>query len=432
MGTIVHEPELEQDADGRGIRAARHARDWKQAKVVGALLAAAEAAGVEIARRTSLATLLSNWENGSRLVLPKYQRLLVQVFECEWSELFGKPSSEKAPADPARLDGMDIVLSAAADSAALLKAHSASNLYPATLEQMEADVRALAVDFVTGEPTGVTLRALNLRDDAFALLNARVWPDQAKQLYLVAGLACGLLSVASSDFFGDTTAAGTQCRTALFCADMANDSDLRTWIYQLQSGVALWAGQWSRAAELAAQGGTFASTAQAAARAATAEARGLARIGDAEGVRRAIDESARARDLLPTGDLNAGVMGFSEANRLRCAGTALLWVGDHQAAEGQLQAALDAYETDEPSAFVHITVTRADLAGARLTSGDVDGASAALAPILDDLAPERRLAGAVRRAKAMARQLALPEFEGRPSATALAERINSFTMAGAR
>jgi transcriptional regulator with XRE-family HTH domain len=435
MGTNVHDKEQEEGAVGTGVRAARIARGWKQLQLVRAIIAAADGAGLDVASHDSLLTYVSGWENGSRPVPVKYQRLLAEVLECDDAALFGADAGtagrRSASTAPGRLDGMDIILSAAADTAQLIRNHSASNLHPATLEQMEADVRALALDFVTGDPMGVTLRAQSLRDEAFALLDARVWPDQARQLYLVAGLACGLLSVASSDFFGDTNSASTQCRAALLCADMADDDDLRTWIYELQSGVALWAGQWSRAAELAAEGRRFARTAQAAARAATAEARGLARLGDIEGVREAISASAKAQDTLPVGDSDVGVMGFSEANRLRCAGTALLWAGDHRAAESQLTAALDSYERDEPNAFVHLTVTRADLAGARLSGGDVDGAAEALAPVLD-LDPGRRLAGAVRRAAAMARQLGRPEFSGRQSATQLAERLASFTAAGAR
>ena len=49
-------------------------------------------------------------------------------------------------------------------------------MHPVTLEQLAADVRSLAIDFVTGEPAGVTRRALAVRDEAFALLEGHQWP----------------------------------------------------------------------------------------------------------------------------------------------------------------------------------------------------------------------------------------------------------------
>ena len=84
-------------------------------------------------------------------------------------------------------------------------------------------------------------------------------------------------------------------------------------------------------------------------------------------------------------------MGFSEANRLRCAGTAYLWLGAVAAAQRQLEDALDMYVREDPGrVYAFVAITRADLVCARLENGDVDGATAALDPVFE-LTDERNV-----------------------------------------
>jgi Tfp pilus assembly protein PilF len=119
------------------------------------------------------------------------------------------------------------------------------------------------------------------------------------------------------------------------------------------------------------------------------------------------------------------VIGFSEANRIRCAGTAYLWLGDHIAAQRYLEEALRHYEHDDPDAYAHVMVTRADLAYARLAAGDLYGATDALASALA-VPPERRLAGVARRTSGLRALLARPEFRGSRKAHDLAAQIEQF------
>jgi tetratricopeptide (TPR) repeat protein len=295
---------------------------------------------------------------------------------------------------------------------------------PKNIEQFKADVHSLAIDFVSASPISVVLRARTLRDQTFELLDGRQWPQYTRQLYSLAGSLCGLLGVASSDFFGRYDAASTQNRTAWLCAEMADHNELRSWIRALQSGVAFWAGQWTDAATLAAQAREYASTAPSATRAAALEARALARLNDVDGVRRAVSDSEDARDL-PAADDAVGVIGFPEANRVRCAGTAYLWLGDHSAAQHYLEEALTYYEQDAPDAYAHVMVARADLAYARLAAGDLQGATDALEPALA-APPERCLAGFARRTSGLRALLARPEYRGSQTAHDLATQIEQF------
>jgi hypothetical protein len=74
---------------------------------------------------------------------------------------------------------------------------------------------------------------------------------------------------------------------------------------------------------------------------------------------------------------------------------------------------------------VHLAVTRADLAIARVGDGNIDGAEEALRPTLL-LPPERRLAGAMRRMKTLHRELTGPKYASSAKAAGVAEDIASF------
>jgi hypothetical protein len=89
----------------------------------------------------------------------------------------------------------------------------------------------------------------------------------------------------------------------------------------------------------------------------------------------------------------------------------LLWLGDAAAGERELQAALTLYESAgaPQGSYAHLAVTRMDLAHARLASDDLDGATAALAPVLN-LAPEYRVSGVLQRVSGLRDQLASARY----------------------
>jgi tetratricopeptide (TPR) repeat protein len=422
----------QRPAWARRIEEERHARGWTFAN-----------AALHLRQRDSglpdTATIAKywsqRWEPGKRRPGDRYRPHLCTLLGLP-HELFDDGYTDAPTAPYVRLGstatlaaglvppGEELVLMAANESASYGRRHGQSNVHPENIEQFKADVRLLAIDFESASPISVVLRARTLRDQTFELLDGRQFPQHTRQGYSLAGSLCGLLGVASSDFFGRYDAASTQNRTAWLCAEMADHNELRSWIRSLQSGVAFWAGQWADAAVLAAQAREYASTAPSATRAAALAARALARLNDADGVRRAVSDSEDARDL-PVAEDEVGVIGFSEANRVRCAGTAYLWLGDHSAAQHYLEEALSHYEQDAPDAYAHVMVARADLAYARLAAGDLHGAADALAPALA-APPERRLAGFSRRTSGLRALLSRPEYRGSQAAYDLATQIEQF------
>ncbi len=416
------------------IEEARHLRGWSFTK-------AAFHLRQRDPRMPDIATIAKywaqRWEPGVRKPGDRYRHHLCVLLGLP-SELFndeytGAPAvhyvrtgAPTSLATESSLIGEELIMMAARESAEYGRRHGKSNVHPANLEQIKADVRELAIDFVSEPAVPVVLRARVLRDQTFDLLDGRQWPQYSRDLYLLAGQLCGLLAVASGDFFGRYDAAATQCRTAWLCAEMADQNELRSWVRALQSGIAFWAGRWSEAANFARDSRQSAGTAPSAARAAALEARALARLNDDAGVRRAVAESEAARDL-PASEDAVGVMDFSESNRVRCAGSAYLWLGDHATAQRHLERALVAYERNDPHAYAHLTAVRMDLAGARLVAGDIAGAADSLRPVLTTI-PERRLAGAARRALALRALLAGSDHRDSPVAQELATQLEEFRV----
>ncbi|MGH4014892.1 MAG: hypothetical protein ACRDSL_13430 [Pseudonocardiaceae bacterium] len=65
-----------------------------------------------------------------------------------------------------------------------------------------------------------------LRTAHFGLLEGRQRPEQTRDLYLIAGITCGLMAKASHDL-GAAHDAMTQARTGYACADNAGHNGLR-------------------------------------------------------------------------------------------------------------------------------------------------------------------------------------------------------------
>ena len=192
----------------------------------------------------------------------------------------------------------------------------------------------------------------------------------------------------------------------------------------LQSANSFWMQEWVKAATLAERALAVAVTRPGFMRATSMRARALARLGDKEGLRLAIEES-ESSSIEGHADEERGMILFSEANHLRCIGTAYLWAGEHLRAREQLKNALAQYLADTPDNFAVIATIRADIAAAYLLQKDVGGAADAVAPLLE-LKPERRVEGALRRMRELKKNLDTSEFAHSASAIDLSVRISSF------
>jgi hypothetical protein len=262
---------------------------------------------------------------------------------------------------------------------------------------------------------------VDTQDRAFTLLEGRQKPSQTRDLYLLAGVAAGLMAKASHDL-GAPHDAMTHARAAYTCADNAGHDGLRAWTRGLQAGIAYWSGRLADSVRYAEQGADAATRSRGSAtvRLACCQARALAALGRIEEAHAAVDRATEARDLVQPDELDAlgGLYWFSRPRQLYFAADALAWVdSEADRTEHLAVEALNAYAVApaQDRAFGDEAGTRCALALARVQRGQLDGAAEAIAPVLD-LPPAQRIHGiviSVDRVNAALRQV---EHPGRTAA----------------
>lgn len=311
-----------------------------------------------------------------------------------------------------------------------------TNVGPETLRQLQDEVRRLAAAYPQQPLPRLFCDLVDAQDVSFRLLEGRQRPNQTRELYLLAGVTSGMLAKASHDL-GDPHAAMTQARTAYVCADNADHDGLRMWVRGLQSLVAYWAG-WPHEAVRYAQLGPDAATrtnGTAAVWLAALEARAWAVLGDGRAARTAIERANTAREQARPDELDqlGGLLTFTRPRQLYYAADAMVWLpGEEERAEHDAVQAVAAYENAEEAerSFSDEAGSHADLALARASRRELEGAREALRPVLD-LPPERRIGGIIASAMRVHAALRGPGYGGLPAAREAQEEIEAFCQAPA-
>ncbi|GAA3221050.1 helix-turn-helix transcriptional regulator [Actinocorallia longicatena] len=306
-----------------------------------------------------------------------------------------------------------------------------SNVGPETLDQLRDEVSRIAAAYPQ-QPLAVLLGDLiELQDVAFRLLEGRQRPSETTELYLLAGAISGMLAKASHDL-GDPHSAMAQARTGYVCADNARHDGLRAWTRGLQSMVAYWAGWPNDAVRYAQLGQDAAASAQGTSSVwlAAQEARGWAVLGDADQTHAAIGRATDARDQTTPDELDqlGGIMTFSRPRQLYYEADALVWLPGAEAAAAQAaSAAVTAYENAEPGerSFSDEAGSRADLALARINSGDLDGAAEALSDVFS-LPVDHRIGGILASVRRVHEALRTPTHRTSPTARTTQLEIEAF------
>jgi transcriptional regulator with XRE-family HTH domain len=301
-----------------------------------------------------------------------------------------------------------------------------SNVGDATLEHYATQVRQLAHDYVHDPPYPVLLGSKQLRDRVFSKLQGHQRPGQTRDLYVVAAQVCGLLAWMSGDM-SFYRAADSHAWTAWVCAEQANHDGARAWVRVTQSKLAYWNARYTESAQLAGDGLRYPSTDSARAMLGVFQARALARTG-----RRveAAEALARARTGLEQAgtDEIGGLWGVTEARFTSLAVNTYLRLRDPTQVLIEAPRALAMFEAADPrernyGAEAH---TRIDQAHAHLLSAQLDGAQAALRPVLT-LPPECRYEPVTQELGHVRQALADdPAFRDAPVARELQEEIETY------
>lgn len=308
-----------------------------------------------------------------------------------------------------------------------------SNVGIETLDQLRDEIRRLATAYQLSPIHTVFGDLVNVQDVAFRLLEGHQRPDEARDLYLLAGIASGMIANASHDL-GDNHAALMQGRTAYICAENANHDSLRAWVRGVQSMVSYWAG-WThdalRYADLASEA-TSRIRGTAAVWLPALRARAWAVLGNAGEVQVAIEEARGARERIIPSDLDeiGGKLTFPLPRQLYYAADASSWLNDGAAATIEFaSAALSAYGNTDPveRSYVDEAVARTDMALARVRGGELDGAREALLPVLD-LTPSERVGGILVNVSRLCNAVNDQRYAGSVEAMELREELESFSQ----
>ncbi|MDX2916156.1 helix-turn-helix domain-containing protein [Streptomyces griseiscabiei] len=309
-----------------------------------------------------------------------------------------QPSGEPSPlpmvaspivctSEPTRTD---LVQLAADESATWAQWAEASNVGDIALEQLLAETRALASDYLTSDPITLFGRTRALRDRVFSLLEGHQYPRQSKDLYVAAGYLCGLLAWMSSDL-GQPRDAETQGRTAWLCAELAGHNELRAWVLSTRSKVAFWDGRLREAIKFAQHGAAYPTTGTVAVLLACQEADAWSELGAQEEALASLARADDARAAMGGEDTIGGIFACQPARQENYAAAVQLRL--HRPADALRSAdnalalltvqPVRAYGTE---AQIHISQ-----AASHLASGEAEGALEALEPVLA-LPPDHRLA----------------------------------------
>jgi hypothetical protein len=150
---------------------------------------------------------------------------------------------------------------AAQDSLAFASWAETSNVSSSTLDYLTCELSRIAINYVHAPLLPLFRDLTGLRGLASELLRGgRQPPQQARELFFLAGTSCLLLAHATQNL-GDSASAMAQVRAALTCAEQADHNGLRAWAYGTAALIAEWTHRHRRAIEFAQRGQRFALTA---------------------------------------------------------------------------------------------------------------------------------------------------------------------------
>lgn len=332
------------------------------------------------------------------------------------------PAFKAAPTAPT---GADLVRLAADESATWAQWVEASNVGDIALEQLFAETRTLASDYLTSDPVVLFVRTRALRDRVFALLEGHQYPRQSVDLYVAAGYLCGLLAWMSSDL-GQLHDADTQGRTAWLCAELAGHNDLRAWVLSTRSKVAFWDGRLREAINFARRGASFHATGTVRVLLACQEADAWSELGVQEEALAALARAAEARAAVTGGDEVGGIFACQPARQENYAAAVQLRIGRPSHALQSADNALALLRVQPVRAYGTEAQIHISQASAHLATGEADGALEALAPVLA-LPPDHRLAPVTRRLGELCSGIGRPHASG-AAAVGLRQAIEEFSL----
>ncbi|MGW4496476.1 helix-turn-helix domain-containing protein [Streptomyces sp. NPDC004376] len=341
----------------------------------------------------------------------------------------GRAPVDVSPGVTETTDLNQLAAQAAAQSLHFAGDITKSNVSEVELEGIEATLAGIAGDYVHAPLHRIFADLVSTRDHLFFLLNGRQPLGQTRSLLLLAGTSSLLLAHASQNL-GDEDAAVAQLQTAWTFAEQSDHNDLRAWVKGTAALIAEWSSRRQTALDYTRQAALLSPGGETRIRIAAIEARAAARIGDRRTATAAVEELKRARDRHGAPDALTrfgGLLTFPEAKQHYYIGGTFALLGEHRLAEQHATTAIELYEAGPPEqrSYGDEALARLDIATARITAGEIEGAGEQLRPVLD-LPADRRIRQLGDAVQSVARLLEQPRFARNPIARELADAARGY------
>jgi transcriptional regulator with XRE-family HTH domain len=355
----------------------------------------------ELAERVGVAELtVRRWEAGLR-PQPAHVRRLCTVLDASPAQLGYGPGDDPAATEPLPDDRRQAmraigrlastsVTGAHLESLELDRQVEASDLGPATLEQLELTVERFGLEYLLTPPLEMFEAVRSCRLYVVDLLNGRHTLAERARLYGVAGWLSALLGHLAFDLGEGPSVAHSHSATALHLAAEADLDELTAWTRGTQAMIAVYAGHPEGAVAFCEAGRHVAPEGSATVvRLRAQQARAYARMGERASFERAMAAAETAFSDLsqePTGS----ILSFDHPYLPFYAGTAYVWLKEPKLAQASAEAAIalcDGAPADWPVARV---MARIDLAASLVQQGELEGAGRIGAEALEICASGRR------------------------------------------
>jgi hypothetical protein len=308
-----------------------------------------------------------------------------------------------------------------------------------TLEQLRADVVRLSRDYMTGEPFALFMEMRRVRSRMYEALDRRLWPRDQAELYFLLGCLNSLMASAANAL-GYPQSAEELVRAGWAYASVIDHHPLMAYLRLDFANIAYWAGRPRQCRDLAQGGLRYLADGPTAAMLHLKHGRASARLGDAEAARQALADAEEIAGHEWRDDLTeiGGDFDLSRASGHYLAGSALIEIpGAEDSAAAELESATSLYAAGprpgEVFGYTMEALARIELATARLRARQLDGAVAAMAPVLA-LPSAKRIASLSQRMGRVRAELARPHYQGSAQARDLDEQVEEFgsdTIVGA-
>lgn len=369
---------------------------------------------------------LGRFERGARLPTPHVTELIDTALEAE-GNLVRLAEHSRSTESSTGVPEDDLTI-AARESVEFADWVTATNGRLA-IDQIADELRGIGCQFVTDAPLPLVRRLRTLRGEVRAALQAAPSPSLTRELLLLGGITVDLLAHVTENL-GNARAAEHHARAAEEIAIQLHHPALQARARGTRALIWEWDGRPNEAMRLAANATSMAPVGEQQARLAAIEARCAARVGQAEAAQKAIARSIEAAEVASTDELTVigGVLRFPPSKMAYYLGSTHRLLGTFEYAQRWALNAISAYECGPPTdrSYGDEALARADVAIARIDSGELDGAAEILAPVLE-LPSDQRIQPITGGLHAVARALARTQYATDKLTIELNEEITMLT-----